>query len=83
MYSKLVQMQDIVSLLLNYTTYTVEGFGEAPGTLWVWAPGLREISVFWCWLPAKSATSTRKACFLAGLQPSKPPRAGDRVSRVN
>jgi hypothetical protein len=58
---------------ISNTTYALEEFGEAPGTLWVWAPGL----------PESLQCSTRTAavplyeCYrfriLEGLRPSKPP----------
>ena len=29
-----------------FRTYAVAGFGEAPGILWVWVPGLPKITMF-------------------------------------
>jgi hypothetical protein len=53
------------------TAYAVEGFGETPGTLWVWVPGRPD--------------GREQLRILEGLQPSKPPawRAGDRAGHVN
>ena len=59
-------------MLLYDTTYAVVGFGEAPGTLWVWVPGLPKLLFF---LLCKSGGSCRaeNKKILEGLRPSKPP----------
>ena len=59
------------------------GFGEAPGTLWVWAPGLPEISLFLVVVAGVAGNHYQKRGFLGGLAARQTSRlAGDRVTRV-
>jgi hypothetical protein len=55
----------------------VEGFGEAPGSLWVWAPGLPKISIFLVVVAGK-ASNHQKEMILGGL--CSPPNLPARVT---
>ena len=45
----------------------MEGFGEAPGTLWVWAPGLPKIFFFLLVVAGFAGNHQQKRMFLGGL----------------
>jgi hypothetical protein len=49
------------------TVYAVVGFGEAPGTLWVWAPGLPKISIFRVVFAGRGGKYHAKRMILGGL----------------
>jgi hypothetical protein len=59
-----------------------EGFGEAPGTLWVWAPGLPKISPFPLAAAALRRSQREKKGFWRAYSPPNLPLEADRVTRV-
>jgi hypothetical protein len=74
----------LLSLLgvMNNRTYVVVGFGETPGTLWVWASGLPKNSSFRLATAAESRSQPENKGFWRAYSPPSLPKECDRVSPV-